>query len=260
MKKNFVDTFYIAEKSKIKVSAFVMDILNNDAQAFGFVKKNDDSNINGLLNKLLPTLFEVKKLEQIRLFQAAQEFSPDEADKFCEFSEIVFDSVYFCDIELDKLESYIWIRPSETTRAVFDEIIKSELPKAAVEFAVYIRRLINRYARLPQYKRETLVFDYEFETFYKACISGHILHFRYNNKIQTVFAYNYSYGYSRDQKNYLIGYNIEDKLIQAYPLCEISKTRITRNLYHPSEQLIECLAKYQERSEFQKTIPYKEER
>lgn len=259
MKKTFGDTFYIAEKSKIKVSAFVMDILNNDAQAFGFIKKNDDSNINGLLNKLLPTLFEVKKLEQIRLFQAAQAFNPVDAEKFCEFAEIVFDSVYFCDIEFDKLESYIWIRPSETTRAVFDEIIKSELPKAAVEFAVYIRRLLNRYARLPQYKREALVFDSEFETFYKACLSGHILHFRYKDKVQTVFAYDYSYGYSRDQKNYLIGYNIDDMLIQAYPLCEISKTRITRNLYHPSEQLIECLAKYQESCDFQKIIAYRED-
>lgn len=257
MKSNFYDTFYIAEKTKIKVSSFVIDILNNDAQAFGFIKSNNDSNINGLLNKLLPTLLEVKKLERTRLLEAAKTFNPAEAEKFCEFADIVFDSVYFYDAELENLESYIWIRPSEKTRAVFDEIIKSELPKAAVELSVYIRRLLNRYVRLPQYKREALVFDSEFEAFYEACIKGHIIHFRHNGKIQSVFAYNYVYGYGRIQQNYLLGYYIENKMIRAYPLCEVSKTKVTRNLFHPPESLIDCLAEYQENCNFQTSVKFK---
>lgn len=259
MKKNFGDTYYIAEKTKVKVSSFVMDILNNDAQAFGFIKSNSDSNINGLLNKLLPTLLEVKKLERTRLIEAAQEFNASEAEKFCDFAEIVFDSVYFYDAELENLESYIWIRPSEKTRAVFDEIVKSELPKAAVELSVYIRRLLNRYVRFPQYKREALVFDSELEAFCEACIKGHIIHFRYDDEIQSVFAYNYVYGYGREQENFLIGYDIENKTIRAFPLCEISKTKITRNLYHPSEKLIDCLAEYQENCQFQAIIKFEEE-
>lgn len=250
--------YYIAEKTKVKVSAFVINILNNDAQSFGFIKSNNDSNINGLLNKLLPTLLEVKKLERARLIEAAQEFNFAEAEKLCNFAEIVFDSVYFYDAELEKLESYIWIRPSEKTRAVFDEIIKSELPKAAIELSVYIRRLLDRYVRLPQYKREALVFDPELEIFCEACIKGHIIHFRYKNNIQRVFAYNYVYGYGYEQANYLIGYDIENMIIQAYPLCEVSKTKMTRDLFKPSQRLIDCLAEYQENCDFQKIIQFEE--
>lgn len=258
MKDNFKEVFYVAEKTKVKVSSFVINILNNDAQSFGFIKSNNDSNINGLLNKLLPTLLEVKKLERTRLIEAAQEFNSSEAEKLCDFAEIVFDSVYFYDAELEDLQSYIWIRPTEKTRAVFDEIIKSELPKAAVELSVYIRRLLNRYARLPQYKRETLVFDSELEAFCEACVKGHIIHFRYNGKIQSVFAYNYIYGYGHEQENYLIGYDIEYKKIQAYPLCEISKAKVTRNLFHPSEKLIDCLSKYQENCDFHAIVKFEE--
>lgn len=258
MNRNSNDTYYIAEKTKIKVSSFVMDILDNDAQAFGFIKSNNDSNINGLLNKLIPTLLEVKKLERTRLIEAANIFDSSEAEKFCEFADMVFDSVYFYDAELENLESYIWIRPSEKTRAVFDEIVKSELPKAAVELSVYIRRLLNRYVRFPQYKREALVFDSEFEAFCEACENGHIIHFRHNDKIQTVFAYNYIYGYGQIQENYLLGYDIENKVIRAYPLCEVRKTKVTRNLFRPSEKLIDSLAEYQENCDFQAVIKFEE--
>lgn len=255
----FMDTYYIAEKTKIKVSSFVKDILDNDAQAFGFIKSNNDSNINCLLNKLLPTLLEVKKLERARLLEAAEEFNSADAEKFCEFADIVFDSVYFYDAELENLETYIWIRPNTQTRAVFDEIVKSELPKAAIELSVYIRRLLNRYVRLPQYKREALVFDSEFEAFCEACVKGHIIHFRHDGKIQTVFAYNYVYGYGRDQANYLLGYDIENKVIRAYSLCETSKMKVTRNLFRPSEYLIDCLAEYQENCDFHAIVKFEED-
>lgn len=258
MNNNFTGTYYSAEKIKIKVSSFVMDILNNDAQAFGFIKSNDDSNINGLVNKLLPTLLEVKKLERARLFEAAKEFSSVDSEKLCEFADIIFDSIYFYDAELENLETYIWIRPTQNTRAVFDEIIKSELPKAAVELSVYIRRLLNRYVRLPQYKREALVFDSEFEAFCEAGAKGHIIHFRYNGEIQSVFAYNYVYGYGRDQENYLLGYDIENKMIRAYPLCEVRNAKVTRNLFRPSDKLIDRLAEFQENCDFQTTIKLEE--
>ena len=50
----------MADKIKIKVSAFVANILNNDAHRFGFVK-NGKSNKNALLNKLIPALVELRK-------------------------------------------------------------------------------------------------------------------------------------------------------------------------------------------------------
>lgn len=104
-----------------------------------------------------------------------------------------------------------------------------------------------------------MIFDSELEALCEACIKGHLIHFRHNGKIQSVFAYNYVYGYGYEQENYLIGYNIENKEIRSYPLCEISKTKVTRNLFHPSEKLIDCLARYQENCDFQAVIEFKED-
>lgn len=259
MYTRFMDTFYIAEKTKVKVSSFVVDILNHDAQAFGFIKSNNDSNINGLLNKLLPTMLEIKKLERTRLLEAAEQFNSTESEKFCEFADMVFDSVYFSDAELENLEQYIWIRPNEQTRATFDEIVKSELPKAAVELSVYIRYLLNRYVRMPQYKRESVVFDKELEDYDSACRTGHIIHFRYNNSVKTVFAYCYVYGYASNQENYLIGFDIDNTMICAFPLCEISKTKVTRTLFQPSNKLIDNLAEFRENCIFEESIKFEED-
>ena len=38
---------------KLSVSDFVFQILQNDAERFGFLKKEKEPNLNGLLNKLL---------------------------------------------------------------------------------------------------------------------------------------------------------------------------------------------------------------
>ncbi len=51
------------DKIKIKVSSFVANILENDALRFGFMK-NGKSNKNALLNKLIPTLVEVRKVRR----------------------------------------------------------------------------------------------------------------------------------------------------------------------------------------------------
>ena len=50
----------MTDKIKVKISSFVADILENDALRFGFTK-NERSNKNALLNKLIPTLVEVRK-------------------------------------------------------------------------------------------------------------------------------------------------------------------------------------------------------
>ncbi len=50
----------MTDKFKVKISSFVVNILENDALRFGFTK-NNKSNKNALLNKLILTLVEVRK-------------------------------------------------------------------------------------------------------------------------------------------------------------------------------------------------------
>lgn len=254
-----METYYIAEKTKIKISSFVYDILRHDARIFGFIKSNDDPNINGLLNKLIPILLEIKKFERANLLKAAEQFGISNAETLCQFADMLFDDIYFSDAELNRLENYIWIRPNENTRAVFDEIVKSELPNAAVELSVYLRHLLNRYARMPEYKREAIAFDGELEIFDLACRMGHIAHFRYEGKIRTVFAYSYFYGYALNQRNYLVCFDIENKLICSFPLIEVSKIKITRKPFHPSNKLIDAIDKYCQDCMFDETLKFEED-
>ena len=49
---------------KLNVLSFVYQILRNDAMKFGFVKKDNNPNMNGLLNKLIPNLVYYRKLRR----------------------------------------------------------------------------------------------------------------------------------------------------------------------------------------------------
>ena len=112
---------------------------------------------------------------------------------------------------------------------------------------------------MPEYKREAITFDKELEDYDNACQTGHIIHFRYNDSVKSVFAYCYLYGYARDQKNYLIGFDIENNLICAFPLCKVRKTNVTRNPFHPSEKLIDSLEEYRNNCAFDKEVKFEED-
>ena len=205
------------DKIKIKVSSFVANILENDALRFGFVK-NDKSNKNALLNKLIPTLVEIKKFRRLETERILLcEYNRQDAESIFNAVNTINDRVFFKDEELNCLDEYIWIRPTKEKMVYFDEIESFETHITAQETAVYIRGLLNEYSRLPQYKREVLVFDEEIDEFSKACGSGNIFHYRdrYDNVKHTVYAFDYYYGYLYNQENLCVLYDLIDKKIRA---------------------------------------------
>lgn len=208
----------MTDKIKIKVSSFVADILENDALRFGFMK-NGKANKNALLNKLIPTLVEVRKVRRSEIEDILKnEYNRKDSENIYNAVNTVIDKVYFDDEELNVLDEYIWIRPSKETMTTYDEIETSELFITAQEMSVYIRGLLNEYSRLPQYKREMLVFDRELDIFSDACLTCNILHFRdkQTNKRYKAFAFNYYYGYLYDQTNYCVIYDINEKKSNQY--------------------------------------------
>ena len=48
-------------KTKIRLSSFVLLIIDNDCQAFGFISKDNSPNRNGFLNKVIPNLVDLRK-------------------------------------------------------------------------------------------------------------------------------------------------------------------------------------------------------
>ncbi len=252
----------MTDKIKIKVSLFVADILENDALRFGFTK-NEKSNKNALINKLIPTLVEVRKTRRNSIESILKnEYCREDAENIYNAVNTVIDKVYFNDTQLNVLEEYIWIRPSKETVAVYDEIQTSETHITGQEISVYIRGLLNEYSRFPQYKREMLVFDKELDVFSDACNTRNILHFRNaeTGKRYKVFAFYWCYGYLYDQTNYCVIYNINEKKIESIPLCLIQDIYTIKQKYKPSEKLIELLQNYAYDCDFEKEIAVEEEK
>ena len=112
----------MTDKIKVKISSFVANILENDALRFGFIK-NDKSNKNALLNKLIPTLVEVRKARRNEIeYVLKEEYRREDTENIYNAVNTVIDKVYFSDAELNVLDEYIWIRPSKETMSTYDEI------------------------------------------------------------------------------------------------------------------------------------------
>lgn len=246
----------MTDKIKIKVSSFVANILENDALRFAFLK-NEKSNKNALLNKLIPTLVEVRKARRNEIEDILKnEYNREDGENIYNAVNTVIDRVYFEDEELNVLDEYIWIRPSKEVMAAYDEIETSETIITAQEIPVYIRGLLNEYARLPQYKREILTFNSELEIFANANASRQILHFKdkETGERYKAFAFGYYYGYLYDQTNYCIIYDINNQTIKAIPLYRIQDIYAIKQKYKPSERLIEVLQKYVDKCDFEEEI------
>lgn len=246
----------MTDKIKIKVSSFVANILENDALRFGFMK-NGQSNKNALLNKLIPTLVEVRKTRRTEIEDILKnEYTREDSENIYNAVNTVIDRVYFEDEELNVLDEYIWIRPSKETIATYDEIETSETLITAQEIPVYIRGLLNEYSRLPQYKREILTFNSELEIFANAYDTRQILHFKdkETGERYKAFAFGYYYGYLYDQTNYCIIYDINNKKIKAIPLYRIQDIYTIKQKYKPSERLVEQLQAYADNCNFEEEI------
>lgn len=246
----------MTDKIKVKVSLFVANILENDALRFGFMK-NGNSNKNALLNKLIPTLVEVRKARRNEIEDILKnEYNREDSESIYNAVNTVINRVYFDDEELNVLDEYIWIRPSKETIAAYDEIETSETLITAQEVPVYIRGLLNEYSRLPQYKREILTFDRELKIFADACDTRQILHFKdkETDERYKAFAFGYYYGYLYDQTNYCIIYDIHNKILKAIPLYRIQDIYTIKQKYKPSERLLEQLQEYVDNCDFQAEI------
>lgn len=213
-----------------------------------------------MLNKLIPNLVYFRKLRREEIHNVLEtEFVRDDTEKVYECVNTVIDRVYFSDAELECLEEVVWFRPSAKKKAVFDEIEDSEIKITSQSTSVYIRGLLNEYVRLPQYKRESLLFNDELYSFSIASETGRIFHARVNDKSIWIFAFHYVYEYTYDQGNYLIGYDLNNNVIGAIPLFKVREAYVVERKYKPSCGLITALQEYYEAYEYDRIVSFKEQ-
>ena len=64
-----------------------------------------------------------------------------------------------------------------------------------------------------------------------------------NGKSIRMFAFHYVYGFTYDQSNYLIGYDMTNKVIGAITLCKIRDSYLVEMKCKPSEKLIDFVTR-----------------
>lgn len=247
----------MTDKIKVKISLVLSNILDSDAINFFFVKKNNQPNRNAFVNKLIPTLVEMRKAKRNAIEKIlSSEYCRNDSENIYNAVNTVIDRVYFYDDGLGELDEYLWIRPTKENIAVFNEIENSECRITAQELSVYIRGLLNEYACLPTYKRGLLTFDKELDVFSNACLGNNIIYFtdRETGENYRAFAYNYYYGYLYDQTNYCVIYDINNKVIKSVPLHRMANIYAIKKKYHPNDNLVELLQNYSDDFNFDQEI------
>ncbi len=240
------------DKIKIRVSAFILLMLENDCQVFNFINGNDTPNKNAFLNKLIPNLVEFKKYRRQRVQEVLRdEYNHANAEEIYSAVNTIIDEVYFSDAELDYHTETLWIRPHNDCVAVFNEIEDVETAITALDLSSYIRSILNEYARLPQYKRGQLVFKKEFDLFFQAGTESRIINFYYKGEKYKLCFYTHMYGYVMDQINYIIGFDINRKQIRAFNIAYIENPYLIKQKYKISSCLEEKLADFTNNYEYQ---------
>lgn len=232
------------EKIKISISSFVLLIIENDAQRFGFIKSDNTPNKNALLNKLIPNLLLLRKHRRNKIKSILEETGNSKSEEIYEAVNQVIDEVYFDNADISRHDSIIWILPTKSSENAFDEIYESELNITALTITTYIRGLLNEYSLLPQYKREEITFYDEILLIQDAYSSDHILHFDFNGEKYKFFPFHHMFGFLYDQTNYLIGYDINRKQIRSLPISLLRKLYMLKSKFRPSSNLILKLQEY----------------
>ena len=232
------------DKIKIRISSFVLLILENDAQRFGFVKSDDSPNKNKLLNKLIPELLKIRKFRRERIRYLLADMGKERTEEIYQAVNQVIDEVYFTNEEILVLDEQIWVLPTKQAETVFTEIYESELSITALTITEYVRGLLNEYSLLPQYKREEFVFHHEIKMIQHACALGKILHFEFEGEKYKFFPFQHMYGFLYDQTNYLIGYDMIRKQIRSFPIRALSRLFMLKSTFSPCKDLIMKLQNY----------------
>lgn len=235
-----MEQFLEMDKIKIRISEFLHVILVNDAITFGFLNNKGKANLSGFLNKLIPTMFNLRRARSEALLEgiisSCQHVTEKDFEIIQAIVDRVVDKVYFPDADLGNLTREIWIRPTQKAQLAFMEIEEESLLTDG-GLSTYLRSMLNEYCKLPQYKREMITFDEEFQRFLEGINKTRetILLVK-GTKIKGV-PLNYIFGFGREQQTYVFLYDIGEKTIKRVLLREIRDVRILASEYVPDSRV-----------------------
>ena len=126
------------------------------------------------------------------------------------------DKTYFAGEEYDSDRSEeIWIRPSQNNAEIFDEIKDSETEICQLNRSDYLRGLLNEYVRLPQFRREQILFSKELNKLVDSIRNDNVCSFKYDdNKYKAVILLHWFEPFET-HNNYVFFYDINHDLIKV---------------------------------------------
>jgi hypothetical protein len=237
-----------SDKYRVRISRFCFLILVNDCYAFGCVNKKDESNLCGLLNRLIPVLVSQRERRQELIHEKLMETNtikkatnPYE-NSANEYLDTIFDQVYFGDYLSGQLTETIWIRPNQETRILFETIAGQIIKKNQMNLSKYLRSLIVEYCSAPQFRREQLFFKKEIHSIELAIGHGKSLMVIRGKDKEDIIPITIASEFTFDQRNYLLA--VEDKKngkILSLPMEEIVPLYELDSIVAPTEEQLDFI-------------------
>lgn len=211
--------FMESGRIKLRVTRLVSLTIERDCQAYGFVKNDGEANRNGLLNHLIPHLYE-RRRERMGRFKSIlkDKYRRRDADAICSVVSMAFDEAYFESDSMAPLEDEVWLRPNSDSGTAFSEIEGKELSNSAKTMSEYIRGLLNEYVKLPCYAREQIFFSDRISVLKKGEKSRKPIGFRYNGAKATVIVCHIDYEPVIKERCYICGFSLDDRKPRLYLL------------------------------------------
>lgn len=238
------------EKIKIYIPNNVYQTLLKDMELFEFFKKDHSLNKNEFLNKLIVNYYQSYAESNSRTYEhikdVLEELGINSMDASSAASNIVdFTSRQALDLENKKLDVVISMKPTKVSSKAFDYIENFLLNGSSL--SGWLRNLFASYSRLPQDKREHIIFKENFDAINEALEKNRMLYFLTNaakNKRHTVCGYALS-----SSKEELFNYLLveENGNVMSY--------RVSR-IFNVTVMTEECTFKETSLSIFQKMIQF----
>lgn len=160
------------DKIKIYLPQKIADILDKDAEAFEFFKRDGITiNRNALLTKLILNYGEAFARERNRLAAVIRshydcaEISDEKAAELC--AEIT-ETLYAREDGERRLDAVISLKPTSLSQSAIEYTENYLLDGRSL--SEYFRGMITSYASLPQDRRETIIFRPQYEAIKKAIV------------------------------------------------------------------------------------------
>ena len=154
------------DKIRCFISKETYNIIENDAESFGFIKPSGEINKNSFVNKLIANYYNNYNDSKIELLNKINTILNEHPNKNNSFlAEEILNSIYFNKQEYTDNLIHLDIKPTKISSKELDLI---KYNNQNISLSGYLRNLFFDYSILSQYKREEILFKNEINTINQA--------------------------------------------------------------------------------------------